>query len=182
MTIYTGNFKNDIELVNLLEEVKSSNGDRRVFVDSYFDMTKPGFNIIMDNWQKAGYELSAIEWFNYYSGTQFNESHTTKFGELINAKPVKVWVSEIRPGKCFPYHWDADTNTDSYVEGKMVRYQMFLEDYKPGHYFVMDDCTLTGYKAGDVYMWDDYRVWHAGGNMGFSTKYIFNFLGISLDV
>jgi hypothetical protein len=42
----------------------------------------------------------------------------------------------------------------------------------------MDDVTMTGYKAGDVFQWHDYREWHAGGNVGFRDKYIFNFLGI----
>jgi hypothetical protein len=178
MTLYLGNFQNQIDITQILSEIKNSKGDRRVFDGSYFDMTKPGFDIILDNWKKSDYQLSMIEWFNYYSGIHFNKIHSELFGSIFNAEPIKVWISEIRPGKCFPYHWDADYDTKKYIEDKMVRYQMFIEDYKIGHFFVLDDITLVGYKSGDVYKWKDYRVWHAGGNIGFESKFIFNFLGI----
>lgn len=179
MTKFIGNYSKDIDLSAIITEVKSSAGDKRVFDGSYFDMSKGGFKEIMDQWLAAGYDMGSIEWFNYYSGQQFNASHTDKFGQLFNAIPVKVWVSEIRPGKCFPKHWDADSDTSEYVEGKMVRYQMFLEDYKIGHYFLLEDLTLVGYKAGDVFQWQDYKEWHAGGNIGFEPKFIFNFLGFA---
>lgn len=181
MTKYVGNFYSSFDLPALTNTVENIEGDRRVFDGSYFDMSKPGFSNILENWTKAEYDLNSIEWFNFYSGVHFENSISEHFGSLFNAKPIKVWISKILPGKCFPYHWDADTNTSSYIEGKMVRYQMFIEDYKLGHFFVMDDVTLTGYKAGDVYLWDDYRVWHAGGNIGLEPKYIFNFLGINND-
>lgn len=181
MTTYIGNYKDHFDLDSLANTVKSTAGDRRVFDGSYFDMSTAGFSDVMDNWAKANYSLKSIEWFNYYSGVHFPQEISDRFGSLVNATPVKVWISNIRPGKCFPYHWDVDINTEKYVDGKMVRYQMFIEDYQLGHFFVMDDMTLTGYKQGDVYMWNDYREWHAGGNIGFTPKYIFNFLGISND-
>jgi len=177
MTTYIGNFANLINIDDLLQEVKSSNGDRRIFEDSYFDVTKPGFSDIMNNWRQADYKMNHIEWFNYYNGVQFSNSYTEKFAAAVNATPVKVWISEIHPGKCFPYHWDVDLDTSNYEEGKMVRYQMMMHDYILGHFFVLEDKTFTGYKKGDVYMWNDYREWHAGGNISFTKKYMYNFLG-----
>jgi hypothetical protein len=181
MTAYIGNYKEHFDFETLVNTVKSCEGDRRVFDGSYFDMTKPGFGEIMNNWSEAKYDLASIEWYNFYSGVHFSKDVGEKFESLFNATAIKVWISNIRPGKCFPYHWDADTNTEKYIEGKMVRYQMFIEDYKLGHFFVMSDTTLTGYKQGDVYKWDDYKEWHAGGNIGFTPKFIFNFLGIKND-
>jgi len=177
MTKYIGNFSEQLKIKNLLATVKETTGDRRTFEGTYFDLSKPGFTEIMDNWSKAEYNLSSIEWFNYYSGIQFSKSYASEFGNLVNAEPVKVWISEIKSGKCFPYHWDVDTDTSMYVEEKMVRYQMMLEDYVLGHFFVLDDITLTGYKMGDVYQWDNYKDWHGGGNISFTNKYTFNFLG-----
>ena len=181
MTVYIGNFSESINLDQLVKEVKQNKGDRRTFQDSYFDTSINEFNNILTNWNDAEYDISCIEWFNYYNGVQFSTEYTKIFSSLVNATPVKVWVSEILPGKCFPYHWDVDTNTSLYVGNKMVRYQMMVEDCVLGHYFVLDDVTLTGYKKGDVYKWNDYKEWHGGGNISFVNKYIYNFLGISND-
>lgn len=180
MTQYIGNFSEFIDLNKLIEEVKQSSGDRRTAQESYFDKNVADFNEILNNWKNAEYDVSCIEWFNYYNGVQFSTEHTNIFSSLINAEPIKVWVSEILPGKCFPYHWDVDVNTSTYIENKMVRYQMMLEDCVLGHYFVLDDITLTGYKKGDVYKWNDYKAWHGGGNISFVNKYIYNFLGKAL--
>lgn len=181
MTQYLGNYKSQFNLDEILDEIKSSSGDQRTVSKETIPINDSGFAEIVQNWIDAGYNFEAIEWFNYYSETHFSKKFTDKFGLCFNAKPIKVWISKLRPGKIFPIHWDIDKNTSNFIDNKMVRYQMFLEDYHHGHFFVMDDATLTGYKSGDVYKWRDYREWHAGGNIGFVDKYIFNFLGIEYD-
>lgn len=175
------NVSDIVDTKTLLETVKQATGDHRTFDESFFDLDYAGFKEVSDNWTKAGYDESSIEWFNYYSGVHFDESYTSKFAEAVNATPVKVWVSEIKPGKCFPYHWDVDKDTSRYVEGKMVRYHMYLDEYKFGHFFILENDYLSGHAAGDTFKWRDYRVWHAGGNIGAEPKYIFNFLGIQND-
>lgn len=181
MAEYLGNYKNSFDLKALLDTVNSKNGDKRTFSGETIPINEPGFNEICQNWIDAGYNFDAIEWYNYYLGKDFSEEIGDSFGKIFNARPVKVWISKITPGKLFPIHWDVDKNTVRFVDNKMARYQMFIDDYHHGHFFVMDDATLTGYAAGDVYKWNDYREWHAGGNIGFLDKFIFNFLGISND-
>jgi len=181
VSFYQKNIANLIDTKGLLRTIKSAEGDRRSYDPEFFNLAVEGFKEVSDNWANAKYDPSSIEWFNYYSGVHFSNGFTKEFASMFNAEPIKVWVSEIRPGKCFPYHWDVDTDTSKYVEGKMVRYHMHLDDYKFGHFFVLENEYLSGYKAGDVYRWSDYRVWHGGGNIGETPKYIFNFLGIDND-
>lgn len=178
---YITNVKDIFDLETLYKQIQSSNGDFRSFEDKYFDFKDEDFAEIAENWKNAGYEKSSIEWYNYYSGEHFLQEFAEKFSEIFNAKPVKVWVSKINPGKCFPYHWDADKDKSRYVEGKMVRYHMHIKDYSFGHFFILEDEYISGYTAGDVYKWKDHTVWHAGGNIGAEPKYIFNFLGVIND-
>lgn len=176
---YVDNFNDRLDIKSFFEHVAAQEGDRRSFEKQFFDLDSPGFVEIADSWNTAGIQPSSVEWFNYYSGVHFDEEFTNQFADLVGAIPVKVWVSKILPGKFFPRHIDVDYDTEKYVEGKMVRYHMHITNHSFGHFFVLEDLYIAGYKPGDVYQWRDYRVWHAGGNVGQVPKYNFNFLGIA---
>jgi hypothetical protein len=177
MTTLMKNIATEIDLSTLSKEISQSSGDRRTWDPKFFNLDQTQFKEISDKWESAGYKSSSIEWYNYYSGIDFDEKFTLDFADIVNAIPVKVWVSEIRPGKCFPIHWDVDDDTSQYQEGKMVRYSLYFEDYSFGHFFILENEYIFNYKAGDLYKWTDYRSWHAGGNIGTKSKFTFNFLG-----
>lgn len=177
MSMYINNVSDKINCNLLLDTVNQSLGDRRTIDQALFDLTNPKFNSIMDLWKRAGYQSNSIEWFNYYSGTHFPEQYAIDFGNLFNSNPIKVWISKIYPGRCFPRHWDADYNEDQYTGKQLVRYQMFLEDYKFGHVFILENTPIVAHNQGDVWKWRNHLVWHGGANIGFKPKYIFNYLG-----
>jgi hypothetical protein len=177
MAQYIDNISDRLDCNLLLETISSTSGDRRTFDPNFFDIADPKFGTIGDLWNRAGYDVNSIEWFNYYSGKDFPEQYSLDFGNLFNADPIKVWISKIRPGRCFPRHWDADYKEDQYKGKQLVRYQMFLKDYEFGHIFILEDTPILAHKQGDVWRWRNHLVWHGGANIGFKPKYIFNFLG-----
>lgn len=177
MLDYKGNISDHMDFDQLLSDIKKQQGDLRLFDPKMFDLADPGMRMMGDLWSRAGYDPSSIEWFNYYSGKHFDAAYTEKFSELFGCQPLKVWVSEIRPGKFFPRHWDVDTDVSSYEGKKLVRYHAHIQDYKFGQFFQVENQMCINYQKGDVYKWSSYDVWHGGGNIGMKPKYTFNYLG-----
>jgi len=136
------------------------------------------YDQIMDTWKRADYNFKNIQWYDYYPGEHFDIDVQTKFAELVNAEPRRVFISELWPGYCVPYHWDVEDFEKQWLkEGNLVRYVCFLEP-RFGHAFVLEDECFYDIKEGEVYKWNDYRSYHAGTNAGAGPYYLFHFLGI----
>ena len=56
------------------------------------------------------------------------------------------------------------------------RILVFLEDWKPGHYFEMNSIGYTAWEAGDYVEWD-YTVPHAASNIGVEPRYTLQITG-----
>ena len=79
------------------------------------------------------------------------------------------WFVKLLPGEYQCMHLDAHT-----VDVKnLVRYTIFLQDWEPGHIFVLDDEYISNYKAGDMYEWSDPLSLHAPANIGYNPRYTF---------
>jgi hypothetical protein len=137
---------------------------------SYYDL--------ISIWEKANYRLSDIEWYDYYPGQHFDYSVQQKFEELVGAKPLRVFVSEVRPGKMVPYHWDIEDFEVEWVKlGEMVRYVCFMQEQEPGHLLFLDEEIMYGLPKNSIYQWRSRKNWHAGVNCGFKPYYLFHYLG-----
>jgi hypothetical protein len=82
-----------------------------------------------------------------------------------------VSVINIPPGQTIPWHADKHYILQkNFGFGDTWRYLIFLEDWKPGHYFEIDQTPVVNWKAGDWIKFhrDD---WHLAGNMGFEPFY-----------
>lgn len=63
------------------------------------------------------------------------------------------------------------------VESKNVRRAIvFLEEWKSGHYFEIDDCILMPWQAGDYVYWQ-HNVPHFAGNFGIEPRYTMQITG-----
>lgn len=165
---------------DLYNAIKDVEGDLRTFDPKYFNLELKKFAEISNNWKNAGYDDFSIQWYNFYSGKHFDSAFTDQFSQLMGAKPIKVWISKIMPGHCFPYHNDADEDESIYEGKNLVRYSLYIQDYKFGQIFILEDTPILGHKKGDVWRWRNHTVWHGGGNLGFDPKFIFNYLGETL--
>jgi hypothetical protein len=53
---------------------------------------------------------------------------------------------------------------------------VFLEDWKPGHYFEVDSTALVNWKAGEFVLWHP-EVPHAASNIGVDSRYTLQITG-----
>lgn len=108
-------------------------------------------------WIAKGYDVKKLYWESF-SGENF-------------PWPVKIpvegswWFSKLPPGSVFPMHQDTYSNTEA-----SQRFWIACQDYEPGHIFTYGDKILTGYKAGDMFEFEDPLEWHGAANCGLSTK------------
>jgi hypothetical protein len=130
-------------------------------------------------WQDAKYNLSLIEWYDYYPGKHFDIEVQNKFSDLVNADPRRVFVSELWPGRCVPKHWDVEDQEKEWLaEGELKRWVVFIDKPQFGHVFLFDNQDAFYYiPQHQVWEWDHYRNWHAGTNCGSEPYYLFHFLG-----
>ena len=117
-------------------------------------------------------------------------THETTTGKMYDSRnPMPDWVNTIanlmnlrNPGFVFyrmdtldimPTHVD-HFNTYCRVFNKdrkeVRRAIVFLEDWKPGHYFQVDNVGVVNYKAGEYVLWAP-DVPHAASNIGVEPRY-----------
>lgn len=82
-----------------------------------------------------------------------------------------VSIIKVLPGNTIPVHQDKHyILQQTYGIGDTWRYLIFLEDWKSGHYFEINDQPIVNWKKGD---WVKFHRsnWHLGGNMGIEPFY-----------
>jgi len=123
-------------------------------------------------------------------------THTTTTGKMYDSKnPMPEWVEKVasllnlhNPGFVF-YRMDTldimPTHVDHFntycrvfnQERKNVRRAIvFLEDWKPGHYFEVEGIGVVNYKAGEYVLWDADAP-HAASNIGVDPRYTLQITG-----
>jgi hypothetical protein len=84
-------------------------------------------------------------------------------------KEINWWFVKLYPGEFQCMHVDAHTINVK----NLVRYTIFLQDWEPGHIFVLDNEYVANYRAGDMYEWSDPLSLHAPANIGYNPRYTF---------
>jgi len=96
-----------------------------------------------------------------------------------------ITISSIKqlPGCIIPLHNDTfyqmKQRYPERIEPK-VRANIYLEDWKTGHYIQYNDNVSTHWKSGQGIMWDS-EVFHLGANAGISPKYTLQVSGFLVD-
>ena len=139
-------------------------------------------------------ELESLEFDEYFQTYQqlpevekYYTAHNSSIWQLLDDCPQ--WVHDlsqqlpkdfdhsvvsaikIPPGQTIPCHADKHyILQQTYGTGDTWRYLIFLEDWKNGHYFEIDNQPIVNWKAGD---WVKFHrsCWHLGGNMGLKPFY-----------
>lgn len=96
-----------------------------------------------------------------------------------------ITISSIRqdPGCTIPVHRDEFYQIyTKYPDRKetKVRANIFLEDWKMGHFLQYNDSVSTHWKKGTGYMWDR-EVLHLSSNAGLEPKYTLQISGFLLE-
>jgi hypothetical protein len=91
-----------------------------------------------------------------------------------NAKCVGYLFSKLMPGNIVPKHRDHFESFSLYYNvpvESVKRRLIFLEDWKHGHYFQVNEEVFIKWSAGDWVEWTADEE-HFGGNMGEEPRYI----------
>ena len=109
--------------------------------------------------------------------------YITEFAEQTFKKFAISLIKQM-PGMCIPLHKDTyyffKQKHGLLPEHNVYRANIFLEDWKPGHYFEAGDEPYVNWKAGDFLMLNK-DLGHRSANMGTVPKYTAQVTGILLD-
>lgn len=186
MPKYYGNTKNVIDWDSIVEIcVQSSAGDENT-VTSVIDRSEAeaegpllqSYRSIINTWNSAGYNLEDIVWHDYYPGEHFDIEVQNKFADLVDADPLRVFVSDVAPGRNVPYHWDVEDKEEEWLtQGELKRWVCFIDKPRWGNILILENECFHNTPQGEVYEWDNYRSYHAGTSTGLYHQCLFHFLG-----
>jgi hypothetical protein len=116
----------------------------------------------------------------WWNPTQINVS---TIGSQINMEIVTISSIKQPPGCIIPWHRDTFYQINKKFPDRKdlkVRANIYLEDWKMGHFIQYNDTVDTHWSAGQGLMWDS-TVMHLGANAGFNPKYTLQISGFLLD-
>lgn len=106
--------------------------------------------------------------------------YASKFLDIFNWKDQTLTYFKMNPGDALPCHRDAYNTycrlfqiTDPNL---MFRCIVFLENWKSGHYFEIDNHCITNWKIGDYVYWNN-GVPHFAANIGLEPRYTMQITG-----
>lgn len=103
--------------------------------------------------------MRQVFWTSYWAG---NLGMTPRDLDLPIETQYYWWLVKLEPGQFLPMHRDpAVLHSTEPVD----RYWGMLQDYIPGHCFIINDTLITDYKAGDIWKWTDSSLPHGAFNM-----------------
>lgn len=180
MKKYIGNCYPAVDCNKLIDEIKKHNVQPS-HGHMELDKSNPFYNDYVQQTERlkiAGYTEQEVEYRHYQCGEHFSRDIEKTIGDIVGAVPLMCWVSEIRPGKCTPWHWDINPWEEEHKKlGTLVRYFMFLTPPAPGHIFVTEDDAYYNEPQGSIYQYSDIHAWHAGTNVGLVPKMLLTLTG-----
>lgn len=176
---YISNTGDTIDWDAVIEQIRHKPGVTLKYNEKTFNKDLKGFDQLHKEWQLAGYKFDddAIEWTNYFPGSDFSEIVVERFKELTGVNPWMVWVSRIKPGRMAPWHFDAHTKIDELIDKTVIRYTCYIQKPTFGHVSIVEDSCIYRPEQGSIYQWPSYDSYHCGMNGGFTDKYMFNYWG-----
>jgi hypothetical protein len=187
--LYLGNTGDMIDWDEVIKTCQSRNDGDRNTVNTVVDRSEADavgdqkllgyYRQVIGTWEQAGYNLSEIYWYDYYPGTHFPQDVCNIFSKIVEAKPLRVFVSEVFPGVVVPYHWDVEDKEEQWLQqyGNLVRYVCCIDKPRFASVMLFDKECLYYNKQGDIFQWDSYRDYHSAANGGEHPQYYFHFLG-----
>jgi len=132
----------------------------------------------LSNWRSQGYTHES------FTGVMYNSSNimpawTDVIANNIGLKNTGFVFYKMKTGDIMPTHVDHFRRYCKVfnVERKDVwRAVVFLDDWKPGHYFEIENTAICNYKNGDYVIWSADAP-HAASNIGIDDRYTLQITG-----
>jgi len=127
---------------------------------------------MIDQWVAAGYKG------NFGGGTYDMQKKmpnwATPFFSIFSGKNVSITFFKMKISDILPTHVDT---YQRYIKINNIenphtikRAIIFLDDWKPGHIFEIENQPITSWKAGDFVLWN-YGAPHMAANIGIEPRY-----------
>ena len=114
-----------------------------------------------------------------YSGKNYIPEWTKNISKELNLKDCGYSFYRMKTNNIIPTHVDHySTYTRIFKKDikDVIRAIVFLEDWKSGHYFEIDNHAITNWRAGDYCVWT-YKVPHFAANIGLEDRYTLQITG-----
>jgi len=156
------------------DEYKHLNYRKEIFNDKYF----------IEKWQKDGYDNS-IEKFsgqmsNFYDRQpKWNDKIIDWATNEMKLKDVGCCYYKMETNDLIPNHSDAyNVYTEKFncSTEDVHKILIFLEDWRSGHYFELEDKPIVDWKSGDYYQWKG-STKHFAANIGIEPRYTLQITG-----
>lgn len=104
-----------------------------------------------------------------------------KIAEQLPLKNFGITLYCMNPGIIMPEHRDTFTKyreiNGLLMKDNVGRAVVFLEDWKSGHYFEIDENPIVNWKKGDCVIWKNDTP-HMAANLGKENRYTMQVTGI----
>jgi len=133
----------------------------------------------VDMWRSQGYTHNSFSGSMYDSTNPIPDWCKTVADNLNLALPGFVFY-RMSTGIIMPTHIDHFNRYCKVFKVKrsnVYRAIVFLEDWKPGHYFEVDSNCIANYSAGEYILWS-HDVPHAASNIGILDRYTLQITGV----
>lgn len=157
---FYGNYADWIE-TQWLEELLSSQGTARPKEGKRPSSPKEEFEYATA--RAAGYNDDATY---FYMFTKDNTSFDI-VPPFISAR-FHWWITKMLPGNFIPMHIDPHTS----YEKNSQRFWIPLQDWQPGHIFMYENFSITNYKKGDVWYYENPTALHGAINIGHTPRIV----------
>jgi len=127
------------------------------------------------NFFSAGYN----EYNSKYLQTFDVDKKCIKFGKTVFPR-FSMSIIKQNPGQTIPAHLDTFftfSSNNGVDPADCVRINVFLEDWKSGHYFEINETPVLHWKQGDAIIIRNSDL-HLSGNMGMQPKYTMQITGV----
>ena len=133
----------------------------------------------LDNWRSQGYMHDSFLG-SMYGGKNIMPEWTSKIPDAIGLKKCGFVFYRMDQMQIMPPHVDHfETYCKVFDVDRNLVYRaiVFLQDWKPGHYFEYDGRGLVNWKQGDYVMYSTDTP-HAASNIGIEPRYTLQVTGI----
>lgn len=132
----------------------------------------------LDIWRSQGYNHESFTGVMYDSRNPMPE-WCQSVANSLKLKNTGFVFYKMTTNDIMPVHVDhfrRYCEVFNVPKNKVWRAIVFLEDWKSGHYFEINNNAICNYKAGEYILWH-YNVPHAASNIGTENRYTLQITG-----
>lgn len=140
---------------------------------------QPLTNKELETWRSQGYNHTSFTG-EMYGGKNKMPDYVHTIAENIGLKKPGFVFYRMKTGDIMPTHVDhfrKYCEVFSVERSKVWRAIVFLDDWKPGHYFEIQNEAFCNYRKGEFVVWSA-DVPHAASNIGIEDRHTLQITGI----